>query len=59
MTNDLHQRKIEWEQATLNKMLSKFPERRAPFTTSSDIPLDRFYVPDSGDADTATAPTST
>jgi methylmalonyl-CoA mutase N-terminal domain/subunit len=51
MTNDLKQRKADWEQSTLNKTLSKFPERRAQFATSSDIPLDRFYVPDDADAE--------
>jgi methylmalonyl-CoA mutase N-terminal domain/subunit len=51
MTNDLKHRKDEWEQTTLNKTLSKFPERKDYFTTSSDLPLDRFYVPDDAHAD--------
>jgi methylmalonyl-CoA mutase N-terminal domain/subunit len=52
MTNDLNQRKHDWEQSTLNKVLSKFPEHRPRFTTSSDIPLERFYIPeDAGEAE--------
>jgi methylmalonyl-CoA mutase N-terminal domain/subunit len=51
MTNDLNQRKTDWEQTTLNKTLSKFPERKEQFVTSSDLPLDRFYVPDDADPD--------
>ncbi len=51
MTENLQQRKSEWEQTVLNKTLGKFPERKAQFTTSSDIPLDRFYVPDDADPD--------
>ena len=51
MTENLQQRKSEWEQTVLNKTLGKFPERKAQFTTSSDIPLDRFYVPEDADAD--------
>ncbi len=48
---NLKQYKHDWEQNALNKTLSKFPERKTQFTTSSDLPLDRFYVPDDADAD--------
>ena len=51
MTNDLNQRKTDWEQTTLNKTLSRFPERKEQFTTSSDLPLERVYVPDDADPD--------
>jgi methylmalonyl-CoA mutase N-terminal domain/subunit len=51
MTNDLNQHKRDWEQSTLNKVLSKFPERKTAFTTSSGIPLERVYTPDTCDAD--------
>jgi methylmalonyl-CoA mutase N-terminal domain/subunit len=51
MTNDLNQRKSDWEQTTLNKVLSRFPERKEQFVTSSDLPLDRVYVPDDADPD--------
>ena len=52
MTNDLQQHKQEWEQSTLKKVTDRFPERKASFRTSSDIELDRVYLPDeSCDAD--------
>jgi len=46
MTNELGQIKQDWEQNKLSKVLSRFPERKAVFTTSSAIPLDRIYVPE-------------
>jgi methylmalonyl-CoA mutase N-terminal domain/subunit len=46
MDKTLEQRKHDWEQTTLNKVLARFPERREAFATSSDIPLDRCYVPE-------------
>ncbi len=46
MSKDLKQIKQDWEQSKLAKMLSRFPERKPKFTTSSDIPLDRMYVPE-------------
>ena len=52
MTNDLQQHKQEWEQSTLKKVTDRFPERKASFRTSSDIELDRVYLPaESGDTD--------
>ena len=51
MTKDLQQLKHDWETTKLAKVLDRFPERKAPFTTSSGIELDRVYVPDTGDAD--------
>jgi methylmalonyl-CoA mutase N-terminal domain/subunit len=51
MTNDLKRIKQEWEETKVAKMLSRSPERREQFTTSSGIPLDRIYVPeDASDA---------
>ena len=46
MTKSLKQRKQDWEQASVAPVISRFPERKDPFTTSSDIELDRVYVPD-------------
>ncbi|KQC14836.1 MAG: methylmalonyl-CoA mutase [Desulfuromonas sp. SDB] len=41
----LEQKKKQWEQNTLNKALSKFPERKTEFTTGSSLPVDRIYTP--------------
>ncbi len=46
MTKSLQERKQEWEQASVAPVINRFPERKASFTTSSDIALDRVYVPD-------------
>ncbi|NLF74667.1 MAG: methylmalonyl-CoA mutase family protein [Chloroflexi bacterium] len=46
MTKSLQERKQDWEQASVAPVISRFPERKDPFTTSSDIELDRVYVPD-------------
>ncbi|NLX08957.1 MAG: methylmalonyl-CoA mutase, partial [Chloroflexi bacterium] len=46
MTKDLRQIRQEWEESKLSKVLSRFPERKTQFTTSSDIPLERIYLPD-------------
>jgi methylmalonyl-CoA mutase N-terminal domain/subunit len=44
---DLKSARSKWEKDTLNKSLGKMPERRNPFTTSSGIPLERVYLPES------------
>ncbi len=52
MTKSLKERKQDWEQASVAPVISRFPERKDPFTTSSDIELDRVYLPDgTGDPD--------
>ncbi len=38
--------KTRWESKTLAASLSKTPERSPHFATSSEIPLDRLYLPD-------------
>jgi len=38
---DLFNAKQNWEKSSLAKTLKKAPERKAEFTTSSGIPLDR------------------
>ncbi|MBN1963479.1 MAG: methylmalonyl-CoA mutase, partial [Anaerolineae bacterium] len=53
MNKTLHQIKAEWEQGPLAKTLSRFPERKPQFSTSSGIPVERLYVPeDAGEAET-------
>jgi methylmalonyl-CoA mutase N-terminal domain/subunit len=42
----LQQLKQAWEGSTLAKVIHRFPERKARFATSSDIALDRVYLPD-------------
>ncbi len=42
----IQQLKEAWESSTLAKVLKRFPERKARFSTSSDIELDRVYLPD-------------
>ncbi len=51
MTDDLTQRKQQWESGTLDKVLSRFPERKDPFSTSSGIALERLYLPETCDPD--------
>ncbi|NDJ75071.1 MAG: methylmalonyl-CoA mutase family protein [Chloroflexi bacterium] len=45
---DLHQLKLDWEATALKKVLDRFPERKDTFTTSSNQPLDRVYLPQNG-----------
>ena len=40
-----------WEDAVLNPALKKFPERKARFATSSEIELERLYLPSNPDPD--------
>ncbi|MCP4165367.1 MAG: methylmalonyl-CoA mutase family protein [Chloroflexi bacterium] len=35
-----------WETTTLDRVISRYPERRAVFETPSGIPIDRLYQPD-------------
>lgn len=43
--DDLKNQKEKWEQEVLSKTLSKSPERKPVFKTSSDIVVDRFVTP--------------
>ncbi|HFC11213.1 MAG TPA: methylmalonyl-CoA mutase, partial [Anaerolineae bacterium] len=45
--------KSEWEKAQVDPTLKRFPERKAEFKTSSDIPLERLYTPSDLNADYA------
>ena len=51
MTDSLHDHQHAWEDSTLKPMLDRFPERQPAFSTSSDIPLERVYLPETCDAD--------
>ena len=46
MTKSLQERKQEWEQSSVAPVINRFPERKDRFATSSDIELDRLYLPD-------------
>jgi methylmalonyl-CoA mutase N-terminal domain/subunit len=35
-----------WEEGTLRKLLSRFPERKGEFVTGSDKPTERLYLPE-------------
>ena len=39
----------KWEETTVEKVISRFPERKESFVTGSDIPVDRVYIPESFD----------
>ena len=45
---DLDASRQKWEKTRVEKATSKFPERKSTFTTSSDIPVDRLYLPENG-----------
>nr|MBN1228299.1 methylmalonyl-CoA mutase family protein [Anaerolineae bacterium] len=38
-----------WENNNLQPVVERYPERKAQFSTSSDIPLERIYLPANGD----------
>jgi methylmalonyl-CoA mutase N-terminal domain/subunit len=43
--NDIAQQKQKWESTTLEKALSRYPERRESFHTLSNIPVKHLYTP--------------
>ncbi|MCB9435393.1 MAG: methylmalonyl-CoA mutase family protein [Anaerolineales bacterium] len=45
LKTDLNTAKSQWEKEVLEDSISKLPERRETFETSSGIPLERLYVP--------------
>jgi len=45
MTDNLTQRRAEWEDSTLEPVLQRFPERRPRFSTSSGEEVERIYLP--------------
>ncbi len=53
MTDNLASAYRRWEEQTLGPALRKNAERRAPFETSSGIPLERVYLPSDADPDYA------
>lgn len=49
--SDLITQKEQWEQGVVEPTIGRFPERRAQFRTSSDVSVDRLYLPDDPDPD--------
>jgi methylmalonyl-CoA mutase N-terminal domain/subunit len=47
----LSEQKKRWEREQVDKSLAKVPERKADFSTSSDIPVKRLYTPDDAPID--------
>jgi len=47
----ISRQKQKWEQTTLEKTLSRFPERHEAFQTLSHIPVQRLYTPDDAKTD--------
>ncbi len=50
-SQEIRQRQGEWEATTLQKVLSRFPERQQEFRTESSIPAKRIYTPDDVETD--------
>jgi methylmalonyl-CoA mutase N-terminal domain/subunit len=46
MLENLKERKMQWEENTLKKILQRFPERKNEFTTISDLDIKRLYTPE-------------
>jgi methylmalonyl-CoA mutase N-terminal domain/subunit len=46
---DVIEKKKEWESTTLNKVLSRFPERLKHFKSVSETEIDRIYTPENTD----------
>ncbi|MCA9947349.1 MAG: hypothetical protein KC449_27915, partial [Anaerolineales bacterium] len=42
---ELAENKDKWEETTLHKTLSRFPERKEQFITTSSEPIKRLYTP--------------
>ncbi|MCK4471773.1 MAG: methylmalonyl-CoA mutase, partial [Anaerolineae bacterium] len=43
--DELRKEQDRWEEATLQKTLNRFPERRDTFITTSSAPVKRLYTP--------------
>ncbi len=51
MSEKLNADKKDWEDKTLKPTLSRFPEGKEQFSTTSDIEIDRLYLPDEHSSD--------
>ncbi len=46
LLEQVKQDKAAWEETTVNRTISRFPERKEKFETDSGIPVERLYTPD-------------
>ncbi len=46
MANDLSKHRENWKKQNLNPTLDRFPERKTQFDTTSDIEVERLYLPE-------------
>ncbi len=44
--NKIKVKKKQWEQEVVDKVISKFPERKSEFVTDTGIDIERIYLPD-------------
>jgi len=44
--SNLREKKLQWDKDILQPVLKKFPERKTEFKTSSDLTIQRIYLPD-------------
>src|SRR5262245_22069037 len=51
MSQDLTNRRKQWEEQTLNPVLARFPEQKSRFETTSDIEIERLYLPEEDNPD--------
>lgn len=47
--NKIKEKKQEWEKNVVEKTLKKFPEQKSEFATTSDIDINRLYIPETLD----------
>ena len=51
MRGEISELKKQWEDTTLAKTISRYPERREKFETTSGIPVERIYTPEDVEVD--------
>ncbi|RLC69737.1 MAG: methylmalonyl-CoA mutase, partial [Chloroflexi bacterium] len=51
MRGEISELKKQWEDTTLVKTISRYPERREKFETTSGIPVERIYTPEDVEVD--------
>jgi len=51
MTQSIEEAFIKWQKEILKDVLKRFPERRQDFQTTSDLPLDRVFLPSTTEFD--------
>ncbi len=47
LPEELKKQKKDWEETTVQKVISRYPERKTEFVTGSDKPVERLYLPES------------